>query len=176
MKEIYIFDIDDCILPAVFPNLDDNSMPREKVIKDTLEKGKYVSLFPEFMEYYEKYCKNAVSIFFLTGRQEREFSELTEMHLMPLKKIKPFQIIYYPAELSHTSKEYFEWKVKQIQEILIGKFNQELSDENLKKNFIFKIFDDITDYFPRVQEIAGSLGLNISLISIDSSKKWLTLI
>ncbi|MHA1294694.1 MAG: hypothetical protein ACTSQJ_18815 [Promethearchaeota archaeon] len=176
MKEIYIIDIDGSIMPALFSNIDENRESRDKIIKKILEKGNGIFLFPEFIEFYEKCCKHAEAVIFITGRQESEFGELTELQLKPLKNIKDFQIIYYPEQKTYKANEYFNWKIKKIQEIFNGKI---IKDNNLRivnNDTIFRIFDDMDDYFPKLKEIVDKLNLNAVLISISDSNTWKSLI
>lgn len=172
MKEIFIFDMDGCVLPSMFPNIHDNGQSREEIIKEVLENGYKTSLFLEFIEFYETHCKAAESIFFMTGRQKSDLGELTETQLSPLKEIKPFQIIFYPEGKAHVAKEYFDWKVNHLGEIFNNYINPELPNENFKDKYSFKIFDDMPDYFPRVKEIADSQGVNITLRAIKGSEDW----
>ena len=172
MKEVFIFDMDGCVLPSMFPNIHDNGQSREEMIKEVLENGIRTSLFPEFIGFYKTHCKTAESIFFMTGRQKSELGELTETQLSPLKEIKPFQIIFYPEGKAHVAKEYFDWKVNRMGEIFNNYIDPELHNENSKGKYIFKIFDDMPDYFPRIKEIAENQGLNIALQAIKGPEDW----
>ena len=175
MKEICIFDIDGCILPSIFPNLDDNSKSREKLIVDALKNIDNISLFPEFVIYYNRFCEHSESIIFITGRKESEFGELTKTQLSPLKDIKEFGIIYYPERNSYESNEYFNWKIKKILEIFNDKIFQGFSDKSSKKDHYFKIFDDMPDYFPKVEEFAKNLYIQVKLVRINKSESWSSL-
>ncbi len=176
MKEICIFDIDGCILQSMFPNLDDNIKSREKLIVEALKKIDDISLFPEFVIYYKRFCEHSESIFFITGRRESEFGELTKMQLSPLKNIKEFRIIYYPEENSYESKEYFNWKIEKIQKIFNDKLFQGFGDKSSKKNLYFKIFDDMPDYFPKVEDLAKNLDIQVKLVRIIKSESWSSLL
>ena len=102
MKEdIYIFDIDGCIMPAIISNSEDNNHSREKTVKDSINNGQKIKLYPDFINYYKKNCERAKSIFFITGRKKSEFGSLTEVQLKPLNKIQRYQIIYYPEGKGH---------------------------------------------------------------------------
>ena len=174
MKEIFIFDMDGCVLPSMFPNIHDNGRSREELIKKVLENGDRTRLFPEFIDFYETHCKTAKSIYFMTGRQKSDLGELTATQLSPLKAIKPFQIIFYPESKSHAEKEYFDWKVARMGEIFKKYINADLGDANSKTNYSFKIFDDMPDYFPRVKEMARNQGLNITLRATKGPGDWKT--
>ena len=168
MKEIYIFDIDDCILPAVFPNtFEDSGQSRDEVIKIALEKGKSSRLFPEFLEFYEKNCTEANEILFITGREKGEFEELTEHQLQPLVEIKEFKVVYYPEELNYTADNYFSWKISSIQNIF-SNYHAELQKEEV----VFKIYDDMPDYFEEVRKITEKLSLQVSFKTIGVPEDW----
>ncbi len=172
MKEIFIFDMDGCVLPSMFPNIHENGHSREELINKVLENGNRTTLFPEFITFYETHCKAAESIYFMTGRQKSDLGELTETQLSSLKEIKPFQIIFYPESKSHVENEYFNWKVARMREIFNNYINTEVSNDSSKTSYSFKIFDDMPDYFPRVKEIADNLGLNITLQAINGPEDW----
>jgi len=172
MKEIFIFDMDGCVLPSMFPNIHENGQSREELIKKVLENGNRTALFPEFIDFYKTHCKAAESIYFMTGRQKSDLGEFTETQLSPLKEIKPFQIIFYPESKSHVEKEYFDWKVARMGEIFNKYINAEIDNEISKSNYSFKIFDDMSDYFPRVKEMAGNQALNITLRAIKIPDDW----
>jgi len=176
MKEIFIFDIDGCILHSKFPDIHDNGQSKENIIKEVLTNGNKVSLFPEFIEYYEKSCKAAETIFFMTGRQKSSLGELTESQLSPLNKIKPFQMIYYPEGKSHMATNYFNWKVNQQVEIFKKYNNSELHNEGSQSKYIFKIFDDMKEYFPRIIAIADEFKIQISLKHVNSPEGWIAVI
>jgi len=115
---MYIFDIDGCIMPAIISNSDDNNHTRKKIVKESINKGQKIKLYPDFINYYKKHCERAKLVVFITGRKKSEFGSLTEVQLKPLNKIQRYQIIYYPEGKGHKLDEYFEWKVKKIEEIL----------------------------------------------------------
>ncbi len=175
MKEIYIFDIDGCILLPIFPNFDDNSKSREELMVEVHKKIDNLSLFPEFVIYYKRFCEHSESIFFMTGRKESDFGELTKTQLSPLKNIKEFRIIYYPEKNLYESKEYFNWKIEKIQEIFNDKLFQGFDDKSSKKNLYFKIFDDMADYFPKIEEIAKNLDIQVRLVRISKAESWSSL-
>ena len=172
MKEIFIFDIDGCILHSKFPDIHDNSQSKEIVIKEVLKNGNMVRLFPEFIEYYEKNCRAAETIFFMTGRQKNSLGELTERQLSPLNRIKPFQMIYYPEGTSHIATNYFDWKVNQLVEIFKKYNNSEHHNIDSKNKYIFKIYDDMKEYFPRIITIADEFNIKISLKHVISPEGW----
>lgn len=176
MKEIFIFDIDGCVLSQIFPNIYENNNTNEEFIKVALKKSENIFLFEEFIRFYEKYCKNAFQIYFITGRQEHYFSEITEKQLFPLKSIRTFKIIYYPDDKSHTAEEYFNWKIEIVGEIFEKYAIAFNTNENLGTELIFKIFDDMDEYFPRLKEISKKYEFKNKLVSISSPEIWKSLI
>ena len=175
MKEVYIFDIDGCILPQVFPTITENSTTNESVIKESLERSKKVSLYDSFVSFYEKSCKNAYYVVFITGRQKSHFSKITERQLSPLKKSRTYDIIYYPEDKEHVKEDYFNWKLEKIKEVFDEyKINGNL-DSNSRNDVIFKIFDDRSGYFLKVKKTSKSQGLNIVLKAIRGSKDWMSI-
>lgn len=77
-KEIYIFDIDGCIMPPIISNFGENAEIREKTINEAIRNGHKVKLFPDFINYYKKSCKQAELMVFITGRKHSEIGKLTE--------------------------------------------------------------------------------------------------
>ncbi len=176
MKEIFIFDIDGCVLPQVFPNIYKNNAPNEDFMNEALKKGEGVSLFEDFVKFYEKHCKNAHHVFFMTGRQKRYFGEITEKQLFPLKKIKEFDIIYYPEEKSHDAEEYFNWKIESLEEIFKKQQKALASNLNGRNALMFRIFDDMDEYFPAIKALSKQYAYTTVLTSIKGSKTWTLLL
>ena len=176
-EEIYIFDIDGCIMPPIISNFNgDNDKSREKTINEIINNGSKLKLYPEFVNYYRKNCRKAESVVFITGRKKREFGELTKNQLKPLKSVREFQIIYYPEGNHHKSDEYFEWKSKKIQKIIDGYLNGDKSVTYFKKTVLFNIFDDMNEYFTEIQDYGDKLSLEIYLFLIDGKDSWNSLI
>ena len=168
MNEVYIFDIDGCIMPPIISNFDKTAKPREKMVNEAKNIGRKIKLFSNFINYYEKYCKHANSVFFITGRKHSEFGTFTESKLSILKKLKAFQIIYYPESKLHESQEYFEWKTNIVQKII----RRSITDKIYGNNIIFHIFDDMNDYFPSLKELSEQNGLEVNLSLIKGEKSW----
>ncbi|MFX1273954.1 MAG: hypothetical protein ACFFAT_02820 [Promethearchaeota archaeon] len=168
MKVIHIFDIDGCILPSVFFNIQYNDILKEEIIKEVINRSRNVVLFPEFINYYSQNCVNGSMNIFLTGRKERAFNQLTQTQLFPLKIISPFKIIYYPEEKSYLSKEYFNWKTKKIQNLFIE--NKSYNNDNQVE---YIIYDDMIEHFNSIKKLAKSLNINISLKPIKTSNDWI---
>jgi hypothetical protein len=169
IREVYIFDIDGCIMPPIFTNFN-NDEPRHKIVKEVIKNGNHVNLFPVFIEFYNKHCTEAESIYFITGRKASEFSNLTQQQLHMLAEIKDYHIIYYPEGKPHKIQKYFAWKVKEIKGIIEDIINKKDLNENSK--FIFKIFDDMKDYFPKVRKLADKWQIQIKLTLIKSENDW----
>lgn len=176
MKEIFIFDIDGCILPQIFPNIYENNGTSEKLIREALKKSKAISIYSDFIKFYEKNCKKACYVVFITGRQKSHFNEITDKQLSPLEDIKSFDVFYYPEDKAHTTEQYFNWKVDKIKECFIGDGKPIKNNEISRKEFYFKIFDDMDDYFPRIKEFAEERELNYYLKLISSPEMWRYLI
>ena len=85
-EEIYIFDIDGCIMPPIISNFNgDNDKSGEKTVNEIINNGSKIKLYNEFVKYYKNNCRKAESVVFITGRKKREFGELTKNHLKPLR-------------------------------------------------------------------------------------------
>ena len=161
MREVYIFDIDGCIMPPIFSDLDNNET-REKIVGDAVHNGNGIKLFPGFVKYYKKYCIQAESIFFITGRKKSEFDSITDKHLGPLVDIKRFTVIYYPEAKSHKKRKYFNWKAQIIKNLI--------KNTNCEKKF--NIFDDLKDYFPKIRKFGDKRNIQINLTLIENENNW----
>ncbi len=141
---IYIFDIDGCILPSIFPNLS-----KKVSIELIRNKIKTISIYKSFIEYY-KLISNSPEIkkIFLTGRKAKDFRNETIDQLKPLG-IKENQIVFYPNTYSHSKIRYFTFKIYNILKIAFS---------NRKHSEII-VFDDICDYFKRLSERASIMNI-----------------
>ncbi|MFW9874152.1 MAG: hypothetical protein ACFFG0_13685 [Candidatus Thorarchaeota archaeon] len=175
MKEIYIFDIDGSIMLPLFSNFTRNGS-RTGIVKEVIKNGNSVNLYPQFIEFYEKHCTKAYSVYFITGRKRSEFGDLTEKHLQPLTTIHPFQIIYYPEGKSNRIRKYFTWKAKTIKGIIESISNGKNSNNNSLETFKFHIFDDMNDYFPKVRKFREKQEIQIQLTLIENKSSWNLLI
>jgi len=170
-EEIYIFDIDGCIMPPIISNFnDDDNKSREKTVNEIVDNGSKIKLYTDFVEYYIKNCRKADSVVFITGRKKSEFGKLTESQLKPLNNIKRYRIIYYPERKTHEPSEYFEWKVKKIQEII--NMNGKNQDIDYNKRIFFKIFDDMGEYFLMLKEFSEKFRLKVKLFLINEGEGW----
>ena len=171
MREVYIFDIDGCVMSPIFPDFN-NDETREKIVGDAVHNGNGIKLFPDFVKYYKKYSIQAESIFFITGRKKSEFGRLTEVHLRPLVDIKPFKVIYYPEAKPHKIRKYFNWKTKSIKEIIKDTTNRKNFNISTKENFTFNIFDDMNDYFSKIRKFGDKRNIQIHLTMIENENSW----
>ncbi|HEC39757.1 hypothetical protein LCGC14_1154960 [marine sediment metagenome] len=171
MREVYIFDIDGCVMSPIFPDFNNNES-REKVVGDAVHNGNGIKLFPDFVKYYKKYCTQAESIFFITGRKRSEFGKLTNKHLLPLVNIKKFSVIYYPEAKPHKIRKYFNWKAKKIKAIIKSTTNKKDINIAKKVNYIFNIFDDLNDYFLKIRRYKDKQDVQIRLTLIEDENSW----
>ncbi|MFX0038790.1 MAG: hypothetical protein ACFFB9_03500 [Promethearchaeota archaeon] len=169
IREVYIFDIDGCIMPPIFINFN-NSEPRRKIVNQVIKNGNNVKLFPRFIDFYNTHCKQASLIYFITGRKASEFSNLTEQQLKFLAEIKDFQVIYYPEGKPHKIHKYFDWKVKEIKGIIKDIIKSKSFNEQAKIKF--NIFDDMNDYFRKLRKITEKWRIQINLTLIESENDW----
>ncbi|MFX0036292.1 MAG: hypothetical protein ACFE9I_11720 [Candidatus Hermodarchaeota archaeon] len=171
MRELYIFDIDGCIMPPIFSNFNRNGS-RRTTVKEVIKNGNNVNLYPDFIKFYEKNCIQAESIFFITGRKESEFGTLTESQLKPLISIKNFQIIFYSEKKSYKIQNYFTWKVKKVKEIIKNIIKNRRFNEKSKEKVIINIFDDMNNYFHRIRKYENRYKVQIHTKWIDNNNDW----
>ena len=155
-SNVFIFDIDGCIMPNVFSL-------KEKTSVHALS---LLSLYPEFVEFYKNYCSKSLAVHFITGRKQRDYGMLTEKQLRPLKRYKEFRIKYYPEDKPHELEDYFIWKTTSIKEIM-NQWNNEIAR--------FHIYDDLEGLFPIIfQEISSKIHiykLNLIQAEVDWASK-----
>lgn len=171
MKEVYIFDIDGCVMPPVFSDIKIDES-REITIMKIVENSNDIELYPEFIRFYDKYCKGAEMIFFITGRKGSEFGKLTENQLESLSDIRDFQIIYYPEKKSHKIRKYFSWKVKKIKKIIKNAAKYKGFNDDKGKALKFNIFDDMDGYFTKIEDFATHYGVQAHLSLIENDNSW----
>ena len=163
-------------MPAIISNSDENNHSREETVKESISNSHKIKLYPDFINYYKKHCQRAKSVVFITGRKKSEFGSLTEVQLKPVNKIQRYQIIYYPEGKGHKPDEYFEWKVKKIEEILDSNTKDQSNKSNNDKNDVFvKLFDDMNDYFSEVKDLAKKVEIKIKFHLIKGEKSWILL-
>ena len=172
-EEIYIFDIDGCVMAPIISDFNDNHSSRKETVDEALNNGHTIKLYPDFIKYYKRNCESSESVILITGRKKSEFGKLTESQLKPLNKIKRFHIIYYPEGNEHESDVYFEWKIKKVQG-LINNNRKDQSNEYNKLRF-FKIFDDMDDYFPKIKKLSEKFGVKVKFYLINGKNSWLSL-
>lgn len=171
MKEVYIFDIDGCVMPLIFSGFKEDES-REKTIKKIVDNKNNIELYPKFIRFYEKHCKKADIIFFITGRKGSEFGKLTENQLESISNIRKFKIIYYPERKSHKIRKYFSWKVKKIKRIIKEAAEFKIFKDINDKTLEFNIFDDMDGYFSKIKDFATSYGVRAYLSLIKNDNSW----
>jgi len=105
MIDIFIFDIDGCIMPDIFPNIKEIKIDNKIADHEYTKKASNVSLFPEFIEFYKKNCPNSLAVYFLTGRKQKYYGRITQSQLKPLKIYKRYSIKHFPDNKPHISKD-----------------------------------------------------------------------
>lgn len=170
-NEVFIFDIDGCILPNLFENYGwAKDQSREEVIREVNHHGRTAKLFPNFVKYFGEHCKNALKIYFITGRQEEEFKKLTLQNLEELLQFEyDFTIVWYPPNKKHTTKTYFRWKIATIKTIMKG-YQNASKKRGLDVKFI--IFDDLSDYFTKLLKFRKKRDIDGVMIEIKTNEQW----
>lgn len=159
-RKIYIFDIDGCILPSIFPNLS-----KKVSIEEIRKKMRLISVYKSFIEFY-KYISNRPEIkkIFITGRKAKNFKNETINQLKPLE-ITQNQIIFYPNRYSYSKIRYFTFKIYNILKIAL----------NNKRYSEIIIFDDICGYFNKLlrkAEIMNNITLKLNCVK-EPEDYWL---
>lgn len=164
MGDVFIFDIDGCIMPNIFPVIEEVQNDKEIINKKIIKKAFYISVFPEFVEFYKKNCVESLAVYFLTGRKQKYFRKITESQLKPIENYKNYIIKYYPDKKPHTLKQYFNWKVNSIKQIM----NQWAQD------FVrFHIYDDLEDLFPFIFREISPDNRNYKCKMIQGRTDWI---
>jgi hypothetical protein len=153
-SNVFIFDIDGCIMPNVFSL-------KEKTSVHALS---LLSLYPEFVEFYKQCCPGSLAIYFLTGRKQTEHGEITEEQLKPLRSHKEFTIIYYPKNKSHNPEEYFQWKADSIKAIMNQWDNPKVR---------FNVYDDLEGLFPVLHRKVSRNLKDYRIMLIQSRADWI---
>jgi hypothetical protein len=177
---INIFDIDGCIMDSnhLFPKLDGSGqtpMQIEAIVTKVKQKGKRITLFPNFIKYYDK-DKDALENIFITGRKRSHFHKLTTQQLWPLMREDNFLIIYYPETFTHTENNYIFYKFKTVLNYILH-FTQKYLEIKPR----FHIFDDNIEYFSHVlyhlntDKYHHTKNYNIMCFQVSSNKDWSTL-
>jgi hypothetical protein len=159
MANVYIFDIDGCIMPNLFQNFgeDVDELPSFKDAVTNLR------IFPEFLDFYKRNCANSLAVYFITGRTRKEYGRATQRQLRPLKQYQAYLLKFYPNDKPHVKKEYFKWKYDNITQI-IGQHR--IDAENIH------IYDDFEDIIFQLREIR-SLKFKVHCNLIRKQKDWL---
>lgn len=162
-KKVYLFDCDGCIMPNLFQNYplkEQTEKEREIIINSVINRGLNTKLYPNFLRYYLKNCIYNSEIFFITGRQKKEFGHLTQTQLLQLQLriFKDFKIIYYPNERAHKKELYFGWKIETIVSLI--------KDNNCE----YIIIDDLDEHFKELKKLLKNYS--VKYIKVDSNKGW----
>ena len=163
MADIYIFDIDGCIMPNLFQNFTEAMDISENLNYKFEDNITNLRIFPEFVDFYKRNCSNSLAVYFITGRKQAEYGTITELQLYPLKKYKNFFLEFYPEDKSHFKKEYFDWKYYIINGI-IDYYNRD--SENIH------IYDDFEDIIIKLMEISA-LNQKIHCNLIQKQTDWI---
>jgi len=164
MGDVFIFDIDGCIMPNIFPLIKDTQMEDNRITQDILKKASNISLFPEFIEFYKQNCAKCLAVYFITGRKRKYYGKITESQLQPLKNYKNYIIKYFPDNKSHILNEYFQWKAKIIKNIM-----NQWSQDSAR----FHIYDDLEDLFPIIFEKISATSKDYKCKLIQEQGDWI---
>jgi len=161
MGDVFIFDIDGCIMPDIFSTDKKSITSNNNSNRENVKIISQLSLYPEFLKFYKNNCTKSLAVYFLTGRKQTAYGNITEKQLRPLQFYKNFVIKYYPEEKPHKLKEYFRWKAESIKAIM-NQWNQDF--------LRFHIYDDLEDLFPIIfQEISPKIkDYNFQLIQTQA--------
>lgn len=164
MGDIFIFDIDGCIMPNIFPSINGTKIDEEYINQEIEKKALNISLFPEFIEFYKKNCVKSLAVYFITGRKQKYYGKITELQLTHLKIYKEYIIKHFPDKNLHILKEYFQWKAKTIKDIM----NQWSQDSTR-----FHIYDDLEDLFPIILKEIPTIDSDYKCKIIQGQEDWI---
>jgi len=156
-RNMFIFDIDGCIMPSLFPNLKaQDPEERDALIKKVIQKGVGMKPYSSFSRFLKNNVRHDDLIYFVTGRQESSFGNLTRHQLVKyiyLTKTLP-EIIFYPEHGTYEEKSYLKWKHETIRDLLqIGYFHH--------------VFDDMNGYFDPLENVHGC-----KCYQVQDEKDW----
>ena len=154
VSNVFIFDIDGCIMPNVF----------SLTGKTSIHALSLLSLYPEFVEFYKQCCSGCLAIYFLTGRKKTEHEEITEEQLKLLRSHEEYTIIYYPEDKSYNPNEYFQWKADSI---------KALTDQWDKETVRFNVYDDLESLFPILNRKISSKLKSFHVQLIQNRADWI---
>lgn len=69
MGEVFIFDIDGCIMPNIFFIHDKSIKSTNNSNQKNIKNISKLSLYPEFIGFYKINCSRSLAVYFLTGRK-----------------------------------------------------------------------------------------------------------
>ena len=163
MGNIFIFDIDGCIMPDIFPNIKEVKNDNKAINHEIKKKSSSISLFPEFIEFYKSNCLESLAVYFLTGRKQKYYGKITETQLKPIKIFKDYIIKYFPDNRALILEEYLQWKAKNIKDIM----NQWFQD-----SVRFHIYDDLNDLFLRISREISPILREYNFKLIRKQADW----
>ncbi len=164
MGDVFIFDIDGCIMPNIFPLIKESKTDGGHISQEIVKKASDISLFPEFIEFYKQNCAQCQAVYFITGRKRKYYGKITESQLEPLKIYKDYIIKHFPDNKPHILKEYFHWKAKNIKDIM-----NQWSQDSVR----FHIFDDLIDLFPIISKEILPIVKNFNCQLIQEKDDWI---
>ena len=163
MSDIFIFDIDGCIMPNLFQNFTEDTSLSDTLNYNIKDQVARLCIFPEFLDFYKCYCGHSLAVYFITGRKENQYGKITKQQLLPLKKYKTFDVKFYPDEKYHVKTEYIDWKFNLISKII---------NQNHIHCESVHIYDDFEDLIFRLKDFT-SLHQNIYCNLIQKNSDWI---
>lgn len=163
-EKIYIFDIDGCIMPSLFPNTFFNNLEeKEALVKKVNEEGWNVLPCNEFLQYFINIYEEAFKIFFLTGRQKENFYSLT---IHQLRRIDYDDITFF-QDGGISQDAYLKYKTNYFYKLF--------EEYGMDKEYF--IFDDHNDYFQVVffSAIIRDPDAKIHFYEINKATDWIDL-
>jgi hypothetical protein len=172
-KSIIVCDIDGCICPSVFPNLDVKAN-----VEEIKEKIPTVKFYEQFINFYNLFKEDHL-ILFMTGRQSKFFYQetLNQFSNNGLIDFKAENIYFFPDSLDYSQdaesnrRNYFGIRLRLLSSIIL---NAEQYIEAVPERIY--IIDDIAEYFPDVKKLLEVynhyLDFEVILKKIDSNEEW----
>ena len=164
MGDIFIFDIDGCIMPNIFPLIKESKKVDERINQEIVKRASDISLFPEFIEFYKQNCTKSLAVYFITGRKQKYYGKITESQLRPLKIYKNYTIKHFPDNKPHILKKYFLWKAKTIKDIM-----NQWSHDSVR----FHIYDDLKEIFYLITKEVPPIVRNYNCKLIQEQGDWI---
>lgn len=164
MMNVFFFDIDGCILPCIMPVLPNEEKEQIIMVNNIKEKMKGISLYPNFIDFFNRYCKTKNSlVYFITGRKKSQFYDITNEQLFSLSN-KKHNVFYFPEDGIYTVEYYKWWKI----EMMSGLFNQTVGCKHNHK-YTYFLFDDNTFYF---KDLKRMIRYPIFTYEMNKDEDW----